>query len=35
MFAIELNGMVYEFFDDRLIEIMDLLDQNCDNSRSA
>lgn len=35
MFTIELNGMVYEFDDDRMLEVMDWLDENCDNAHSA
>lgn len=35
MFTIELNGMVYEFNEDRLLEITDLLDEACDSSYSA
>ena len=33
MFSITLNGMVYSFEDDRLMEIMDMLDAAADKVR--
>ena len=33
MFSITLNGMVYSFEDDRLMEIMDMLDDAAEKVR--